>query len=205
MVVISFQFLKSPRLLFLSILALGLLACSPSSPTSSDVTPAKPKDSRYSSVYDEVFKESAGKYLYPPYDWRWLKAQCYQESLLIPNAISPVGAKGLCQFMDGTWSDVTEKLRLRASPYDPKASIMAAGFYMRELLRAWKSPRPELDRLKFAQASYNAGFGNILKFQSYCQGAILWKQVFPCIRFEETRNYVILIEKHYRNLGGRVE
>jgi len=64
----------------------------------------------------------------------------------------------------------------------------------------WHSPRPRLERLKLAQASYNAGLGNILKAQKKCNGALLWAEIEPCLGFSETRDYVILIDKHYKIL-----
>ena len=100
--------------------------------------------------------------------------------------------------MPATWRDVSGLLRLRASVFNPKANALAAGWYMRLMLSKWTSQRPYMDQLRLAQASYNAGLGNLLRFQRACNGAVLWREIEPCISFRETRDYVIRIDKHYR-------
>jgi soluble lytic murein transglycosylase-like protein len=111
-----------------------------------------------------------------------LKAQCYQESLLNPLAVSHVGAYGLCQFMPRTAADVSRKLGVSTEEFWlPAVSIRAAGYYMGNLMRSWKAERPFLDRIKLSQASYNAGIGNVLKAQSYCDNARLYDEIIPCL------------------------
>jgi membrane-bound lytic murein transglycosylase F len=107
----------------------------------------------------------------PGVDWRLLKAQCYQESLLDPVAVSHAGAMGLCQFMPGTWGDAKRALGLfaDASPYNPDLSITAAAWYMGRLRGVWKAKRPDNERHKLALACYNAGCGHILKAQKICK------------------------------------
>ena len=100
--------------------------------------------------------------------------------------------------MDATWNEVSGSLRLRASVFNPKANALAAGWYMQQLRSRWISERPEEDRLRLAQASYNAGLGSLLRFQRACGGAALWREIEPCISFRETRDYVIRIDRHYR-------
>ena len=153
--------------------------------------------SKYTHIYDPELQYAATRYL-PQYEWFWLKAQCYQESRLNPRAVSSAGAKGLCQFMPATWRDVSGLLRLRASVFNPKANALAAGWYMRLMLSKWTSRRSYMDQLRLAQASYNAGLGNLLKFQRACQGALRWRDIEPCISFAETKDYVIRIDRHYR-------
>ena len=59
-------------------------------------------------------------------DWKFLKAQAQTESGLDPDAISPVGAKGLSQFMSATFNEwvlnqfgSTPPPSRYISPYDP--------------------------------------------------------------------------------------
>lgn len=52
---------------------------------------------------------------------------------------------------------------------------------MESLCRQWSSPRPELDRLQLAQASYNAGLGNMLKSQKACGMASRYACVAECL------------------------
>ena len=119
----------------------------------------------------------------PGVDWRILKAQCWQESRFKTEAVSPVGAMGLCQFMPGTWDQVSEQLRFPsgASAFAPKLSIEAAAFYMGRLRAQWSAPRPEQDRHSLALASYNGGLGNILVAQTLCGGANLYPRIITCL------------------------
>lgn len=124
------------------------------------------------SQYDKPIQQAAEKHL-PGVDWRLLKAQYQAESLLDPNAVSPAGAQGIAQFMPRTWSDVSKALGYPAdiTPFDPEAAIPAGAFYMADMLDGWTAPRPEMDRYCLALASYNAGFGNLLKAQKVAGGA----------------------------------
>ncbi len=99
------------------------------------------------------------------------------------DAVSPVGAAGVAQFMPGTWADVSRQLGYGAAvtPHMAGPAIEAGAAYMARLRRGWSSPRPEDDRLKLAQASYNAGFGNILAAQRACNGAVLYPPIMECL------------------------
>ena len=131
-------------------------------------------------------------------DWRLPKAQCYQESLLNPFAVSPVGAVGLCQFMSGTWSDAVDANQSLSGldRRNPEGSILAAGWYMGRLHKAWRAERPAMDRYMLAAASYNAGLGHIVASQRACGGVNAYSGVIACLHkitgrhALETRTYV---------------
>ncbi|AHE97182.1 lytic transglycosylase domain-containing protein [Thioalkalivibrio paradoxus] len=78
-----------------------------------------------------------------------------------PNAVSHAGAMGIAQFMPGTARDMGLN-----DPFDPYASIEAAGRYMRHLL-----DQPYIHTLQDALASYNAGPGNFRD-----RGAYYWRE-----------------------------
>lgn len=146
--------------------------------------------------YDDLIKAASSRYL-PQWDWRWWKAQIEQESLFDPNAVSPVGATGLAQFMPGTCVEVFAQLGWECDATDPEKSIRAGAFYMKRLRRIFRAPRPESDRRKWAQASYNRGIGNVLRDQKRCGNALMWEDTVPCVPVEETINYIIRIEQRY--------
>jgi len=140
-----------------------------------------------------------------PY-WRLWKAQLYQESRLDPRAVSPVGARGLAQFMPATWDDVTRALGAHGSPHDELA-IDAGAYYMAKLRRIWREDRSVLEKNELAQASYNAGAGSVLKAQRFCGGARLWRTVRECLHLvtgprnaQETKTYVARIERWWREM-----
>lgn len=73
-----------------------------------------------------------------------------QESGWNPRATSRVGAKGLCQLMNGTAGDLGV-----TDPYDPSQSLEGGARYLRMML-----DRNGGDPVR-ALASYNAGFGRV--------------------------------------------
>lgn len=151
--------------------------------------------------YDDQIKQSVRKWWIGP-EWQWWKAQLWQESRFDPCAVSPVGAKGLAQFMPATWAEVSQQMDLGDVPAThARHAIDAGAYYMARLSKQWSSPRPTLERHYLAMASYNAGLGNILKAQRFCEGALLWGEISPCLEkvtgqhSRETLGYVRLIRK----------
>ena len=168
-----------------TILLLGLLPC------------ASSWASLFPSKWDSDFKSATEVFLPVGTDWRLLKAQCWQESRLQPLAVSPVGAYGLCQFLPGTAGDVAPKIGATPDQFWlPEVSIRDAGYYMGQLHRTWKAPRPAMDRMMISMASYNAGAGHLIKAQSICGGGNLYSQIIPCLpqvtghHSKETIDYV---------------
>lgn len=157
--------------------------------------------------YDDSFQRYWSRYI-PQHDYQWGVAQCYQESLLEPRARSHVGAMGLCQFMPKTFEECRRALRLPrgSSPYHPQISILCNAWYMKRQLRIWRSKRSDLERLYLAQASYNAGAGNIIRAQSKCRMAPHWETILTCLpevtgkHSKETVTYVVRIKRWYKEL-----
>lgn len=172
------------------ILALGLLlslSCSASS---------------WPDKYDyQIFK--ATKQFLPGVDWRLYKAQLIQESALRTDAVSPAGAKGIAQFMPATWHEVSEKLAVAGSPFDSNLAIPAGAYYMSQLRHGWRWERPEIDKHNLALASYNAGFGNMLRAQRRCNNAVEYAAIIECLHkitghhANETIGYVISIRRYH--------
>lgn len=156
-----------------------------------------------SDRYDAQIKKAAELYL-PGWDWRWWKAQLYQESRLDPAAVSPAGARGIAQFMPGTWAEAAPRLGFgQLSPHAADAAILAGAYYMAGQRRIWRAERPEADRRELAQASYNAGAGRIIQAQRVCNGARHWPGISPCLpqvtghNATETITYVQRIKRWY--------
>ena len=105
------------------------------------------------SPYDDIVQREAAKY---GFDWPLIVAQMYQESRFNRKARSRAGAIGLMQLLPRTAREFGVK-HLR----NPEQSIRGGVAYL-----AWLHSRfePELavkDRMWFALAAYNAGFGHV--------------------------------------------
>lgn len=141
----------------------------------------KPWAETVKTEYDTLIKAAVAKHL-PGYDWRLLKAQYYQESRLDPMAVSPAGAVGIAQFMPATWGEWSVKAGYANSDRtDAEASIMTGAAYMAHLISSWHSPRPDIDRNCLAMASYNAGFGNLLKAQKAAGNPNLYADIIKSL------------------------
>ena len=148
------------------------------------------------TLYDAQIRKWNSVYT-PSLPWYWNKAQLVAESNLNPNAVSPVGAMGLGQFMPATWNEVSKELGFgEASAFAPALNIQAHAYYMRNLRSQFKRERPEWDRHSLALASYNAGLGNVLKAQQKGGNSLLYKpmaQALPLVtghHSKETLTYV---------------
>ena len=118
-----------------------------------------------------------------------IAAQIEAESSWNKDVVSSAGARGISQFMPGTWI-----ARGRDGDGDgnadidnPHDQIYSQGVFMCDLIREIQSyvdagTLPDEDRITLALAAYNAGMGNVL----------IWKGI-P--EFDETRNYVQRIKK----------
>lgn len=112
-------------------------------------------------VYGDYIKESSETYGIPK---NILSKMLFTESNFNVNATSPVGAKGLAQFMPATAKEMGVDVT------DPKSSIMGMGKYMQQAYKKFND-------WNLAVASYNAGMGAVSKY----------KGIPP---FKETQNYV---------------
>lgn len=148
------------------------------------------------TIYDAQIRKWNSFYT-PSLPWYWNKAQLVAESNLKPNAVSPVGAMGLGQFMPATWKEVSRELKFgEATAFAPALNIQAQAYYMAKLRSQFKRERPEWDRHSLALASYNAGLGNVLKAQKLGGNSLLYKPMANALHkvtghhHKETLTYV---------------
>ena len=161
--------------------------------------------------YADQIKAAMNAYL-PEWAWEWGAAQLYQESAWNAMATNKdSGAMGIGQFMPETWQEMIDRMGFvdTASAYDPTFAIPAYAYYMRSLRKQWSAPRPETDRRRLAQASYNAGLGNILRAQKLSgdavdSGSILaaLPQVTGATNAKQTQDYVLKINQWFLELTG---
>lgn len=82
----------------------------------------------------------------------------WKESRFDPNAVSPVGAQGIAQFMPGT-----AKLRGLKDPFEPHQAIAASASYLIDLRR-------KFGNWGLAAAGYNAGPGRVSQWRAGLSG-----------------------------------
>lgn len=155
------------------------------------------QDKHWTSKYDRYFKKYAKHYFGPGFDWRWFKAQGIAESGLRATARSPAGAKGIMQILPSTFEEIRTKNPHYKSIDDPHWNIAAAIYYDRTMYRRWQKKLSGGEQLKFALASYNAGYHRVerafIQAREGEQEAQAWEQVAPFTP-SETRNYVRRIQ-----------
>ncbi|TVZ37891.1 membrane-bound lytic murein transglycosylase F [Alteromonadaceae bacterium 2753L.S.0a.02] len=168
------------------------------------------------SPYDDIVKPLAVRY---QFDWRMLVSQMYQESKFNPRAKSFAGAVGLFQVMPRTARELGFKL-----PLTPETGIHAGIKYLDWTRERFEAHLPLEERLWFALAAYNAGFGHVndarrLARQKGWQGDVWFGNVeaamlllskreyynkarFGYVRGTEPVNYVRKIkDRYYAYLG----
>ena len=135
-----------------------------------------PSQTSYSKVldgaanYKNEIAKAASTYNLPE---KLIASVMKQESNFNPNATSSAGAKGLMQLMPQT-----AKFLGITNSEDPEQNIMGGAKYFRQMLDKFDNNLP------LALAAYNAGPGNVMKYNG----------IPP---FKETQNYVKNVMNYY--------
>jgi Rod binding domain-containing protein len=124
--------------------------------------------------YEPIIARAAERFDLDP---ALVRAVIAQESAGDTTAVSPRGAKGLMQLMDGTAAELGVR-----NPFDPEENIFGGCLYLRKQLDAWDG---DLDS---ALAAYNAGPETVRRYGG----------VPP---FPETREYVRRINAAVKENG----
>ncbi|MES9844484.1 MAG: transglycosylase SLT domain-containing protein, partial [Candidatus Sedimenticola sp. 6PFRAG5] len=103
--------------------------------------------------FTPMFKAAAEK---ADLDWQLLAAIGYQESHWNPKAVSPTGVKGIMMLTTGTARQLGIEDR-----EDPAQSIMGGARYLRLVEKKLPKRIENPDRLWFALAGYNVGYGHL--------------------------------------------
>ncbi|PHM46264.1 cystine transporter subunit [Xenorhabdus mauleonii] len=103
-------------------------------------------------TYQPLFEKYAG-----PLDWQLVAAIAWQESHWDPLATSPTGVRGLMMLTRPTaeWAGIRDRL-------DPEESVKGGMAYLHYLMDRLPKTIPEDERIWFALAAYNMGYGHIL-------------------------------------------
>nr|WP_227990458.1 membrane-bound lytic murein transglycosylase MltF [Photobacterium carnosum] len=163
--------------------------------------------------WEALFKQYANGF-----DWRLLAALSYQESHWDPQAVSPTGVRGMMMLTLPTAESVGVTNRL-----DPEQSIRGGSEYLRKMIARVPDSIEEHEKVWFALASYNVGFGHLMDARrlTKAQGGNpdTWvdvKQRLPLLgqrkyyiqsrygyaRGNEALNYVEGIRRYYQSIIG---
>ena len=129
----------------------------------------------------------ADLYSVPP---ELVNAVIHVESRFRPDAESPVGAKGLMQFMPSTWAWYEELLDTSGDPFDPVVNIQFGSYFLRRVTDRYAGDDQQLAKML---ASYNWGAGNLNKaVEAHGDN---WLAYAP----HETQKYVEGVSKAYQD------
>ncbi|HEY7866265.1 MAG TPA: membrane-bound lytic murein transglycosylase MltF [Psychromonas sp.] len=103
--------------------------------------------------FESLFK----KYATSEVDWLLLAAVSYQESHWNSKAKSPTGVRGLMMLTLATANYIGIKDRL-----DPAQSIKGGADYLTRLIKRLPNSIPDDEKIWFALASYNIGYGHLM-------------------------------------------
>ena len=155
------------------------------------------------------------------FDWRLVAALAYQESHWNPKAKSPTGVRGMMMLTLPTAKSVGVTNRL-----DPEQSVRGGVEYLRRMVSRIPDSIDEHEKIWFALASYNVGYGHMMDARRLTkkQGGNpdAWSDVkdrlpllrqkkyysqtrYGFARGDEARNYVENIRRYYQSIIGHVE
>ncbi|MGF1695069.1 membrane-bound lytic murein transglycosylase MltF [Vibrio lamellibrachiae] len=155
------------------------------------------------------------------FDWRLIAALAYQESHWNPTARSPTGVRGMMMLTLPTAKSVGVTDRL-----DPEQSVWGGVRYLRKMVDRIPDSISDHEKIWFALASYNVGFGHVMDARRLTkrQGGNpdAWADVkdrlpllrqkkyysqtyYGFARGDEARNYVENIRRYYQSIIGHVE
>lgn len=106
------------------------------------------------STYDDLLRKHAET---EDFKWTLLAAQIYTESRFDARAASPSGAVGLMQIMPKTAKDLGI-----INVVDPDLNITGGVTYLQQQQKRIQGNVDDFNRLCFALASYNGGYGHLL-------------------------------------------
>jgi soluble lytic murein transglycosylase len=156
------------------------------------------REQRFNQLIEEIAaRQGADKFL--------IKAVMRQESGFDPFAYSKRDAIGLMQVTEAAgwdWAAATRRKDFsRDLLWDPRANIEAGTWYLQRALRRWND-RPFEERIPFALAEYNAGYGNVQRWLP--QGkATASTNFLGAITFPGVRHYIGKVTGYYQDYRHR--
>jgi soluble lytic murein transglycosylase len=157
------------------------------------------REQRFNVLIEQIAtRQNADKFL--------IKAVMRQESSFDPFAYSSKGAIGLMQVMENAGQDWALANHIphytRDMLWDPANNIDAGTWYLQRALHRWENKEFE-DRIPFALAEYNAGYGNVLRWLPHGRDTTA-EEFQAAITYPGVRRYIENVTgyyQHYREQG----
>jgi membrane-bound lytic murein transglycosylase F len=135
------------------------------------------------SAWDGVFRKYAQLY---NFDWRLLAAQAYQESRFDPQARSLAGAVGLLQVLPRTARELGF-----SRPEEPEQGAHAGIKFLAALSDRLEPTLPVQQRMRFALAAYNCGWGHLADARQLARS----QRLDPDKWFKNVEQAMLLLQK----------
>jgi soluble lytic murein transglycosylase len=136
-----------------------------------------------------------------------IKAVIRRESKFNPFAYGSHGEIGLMQVTEAAgwdWADAVKRRTFgRDALWDPRTNIEAGTWYLARALGRWSDKDPA-ERIPFALAEYNAGFGNVLRWVPHGHETTAAEFV-DTISYPSVRGYVSEVIENYETYKARGE
>lgn len=138
---------------------------------------------RFPLAYNQLFMQEAKNNALDP---AWVFAVARQESIMMQDALSPAGARGLMQLMPATGKQLARELKRGIKSINqllqPDFNIHLGSYYLRQLNEKFSG------HTALATAAYNAGPNRVRQWQpAENMEADIWIDTIP---YRETRQYV---------------
>lgn len=143
---------------------------------------------RFPLAYQDEITQSAAK---ADIESGWAMAIARRESSFMPDANSPVGARGLMQLMPATAREIAKKPVQLTQLYNPVINIDYGTDYLNYLRKRNDG------NLLIATAAYNAGYSRVKQWipKTHALPADVWVETIP---YRETRDYVKAVMAYYQ-------
>jgi soluble lytic murein transglycosylase len=156
------------------------------------------REQRFNRLIEEIApKHGVDKFL--------VKAIVRRESGFDPFAYGRAGEIGLMQVTYGAgldWARATGRKDFgRDLLWDPRVNIEAGTWYLARALRRWIDKDPQ-ERLPFALAEYNAGFGNVQRWLPRGRDTTA-EEFMAAITIPSVREYIETVRSYYEHYRVR--
>ena len=156
------------------------------------------REQRFNKLIEEICTENgADKFL--------IKAVIRRESKFDPYAYGSHGEIGLMQVTERAGWDWARAVKQhgfgRDALWDPRLNIEAGSWYLTRALSRWPDKSPA-ERIAFALAEYNAGFGNVLHWMPHGRQTTA-AEFIDAISYPTVRDYVTEVLENYQTYKAR--